>query len=424
MLILMSLIYYSYWYPFNLLVLLFSILFNYAFGTILNRIPSKVILTLGISFNLLLLGYFKYYNFFIQNINSFTHLSLQALSITLPIGISFFTFQKVGYLVDSYKQKTSHYKFSSYLLFVVFFPQLIAGPIVHHSKLVPQFSDTSIFNFNYENITRGIFLFTIGLSKKLLLADSLAPLANTVFDKSEGLTLLEAWGGALSYTLQLYFDFSGYSDMAIGLALIFNIKLPINFDSPYKSLNIIDFWRRWHITLSSFLRDYLYISLGGSRKGKFRKYLNLFITMVLGGIWHGAGWTYVIWGILHGLYLLTNHAFRDLGFKMSAIPARIMTLFFVTLAWIFFRANNLSDANKVLSGFLGLNGVKFHNLTYINKQEVILIIFAVIIVLLPNSNQILDKFKPNFRWFVFIMVLMILSLYSLNNPSQFLYFQF
>ncbi|MGB6019807.1 MAG: MBOAT family O-acyltransferase, partial [Sulfurimonadaceae bacterium] len=266
--------------------------------------------------------------------------------------ISFFTFQQIAYLVDSYRGETAEYDFLNYALFVTFFPQLIAGPIVHHAEMMPQFASKWNLVKNYKNIATGLFIFSIGLFKKVVIADTFAKWATAGFDHAETLNLLEAWATSLSYTFQLYFDFSGYTDMAIGAALLFNIKLPINFNSPYKALDIQDFWRRWHITLSRFLRDYIYIPLGGNRKGSFRTYNNLLATFILGGIWHGAGWTFVFWGLLHGMALVVHRFWKSIGFTMPNILAWFITFNFINIAWVFFRAREWDDAIKVLTGMV------------------------------------------------------------------------
>ncbi len=256
--------------------------------------------------------------------------------------------------------ETKEYDFLNYALFVTFFPQLIAGPIVHHKEMMPQFASRWNMVKRYKNIALGLFIFSIGLFKKVVIADTFAVWATAGFDTATTLNLIEAWATSLSYTFQLYFDFSGYTDMAIGIALLFNIKLPINFNSPYKALNIQDFWRRWHMTLSRFLRDYIYIPLGGNRKGEFRTYTNLLATFLIGGLWHGAGWTFIFWGFLHGLALVIHRVWQSLGFKMNKILAWFITFNFVNMAWIFFRAKEWDDAIKVLSGMFSLDNVVIH----------------------------------------------------------------
>jgi alginate O-acetyltransferase complex protein AlgI len=321
----------------------------------------------GVALNLTSIGIFKYAGFFA---NSVAQLSVDLSYIVLPLGISFFTFQQIAYLVDAYRGEVRGDGFVNYALFVAFFPQLIAGPIVHHSEVLPQFARRETYRPNLDNLSLGISIFVIGLAKKVVLADGIAVYSTPVFAAAQGgadPTLFEAWSGALAYTFQLYFDFSGYSDMAVGLGLMFNIRLPINFDSPYKAVNVVDFWRRWHITLSRFLRDYLYIPLGGSRRGPERRHVNLMLTMLLGGLWHGAGWTFVIWGGLHGVYLVINHLWhgvrRRLGHDLQQstwlgrVTARTVTFLAVVVAWVFFRAESFDAAGRVLAGMAGANGV-------------------------------------------------------------------
>lgn len=297
-LVVASLFFYSWWNVLYLPIIVASMAFNFSTGHYLKKntsllLSKKLMLILGIMANIALLGYFKYSDFFIENINDVFKTNMALLNLTLPLAISFFTFQQIAYLVDSYKGKTQEYDVVNYAVFVTFFPQLIAGPIVHHKEMMPQFAYASNNRINAENISRGLFIFAIGLFKKVVIADTFAIYANEGFDVAKVLSFYEAWATSLSYTFQLYFDFSGYTDMAIGLALLFNIVLPFNFNSPYKALNIQDFWRRWHMTLSRFLRDYIYIPLGGNRKGTVLTYRNLMATFVIGGLWHGAAWTFV-----------------------------------------------------------------------------------------------------------------------------------
>ena len=318
-----SLFFYAYWNIAYLPLMVISIVFNHQIGGwIASSKPkssqAKTLLWIGIIVNLIVIAYYKYANFFLSSVQGFVRINFALPEIILPLAISFYTFTQIAYLVDAYRGETkeANYDLLSYSLFVTFFPQLVAGPILRHDELIPQFRQLRNFVFSHKNAARGATFFVLGLAKKVLIADTLSPWVATVFNNAEAVTFIEAWVGALSYTFQLYFDFSGYSDMAIGLGLIFNIRLPINFDSPYKAVSIIDFWRRWHITLSNFLRDYLYITLGGSRRGQVRRYGNLLTTMLLGGLWHGAGWTFVIWGGLHGVYLCINHGWRKLNFSL------------------------------------------------------------------------------------------------------------
>ncbi len=429
-----SLFFYSWWNVLYLPLILSSMLFNYVVGNILNgkkelkkSVNKKAVLTVGIIANVALLGYFKYADFFIENVNYFTAGNIPTLDLALPLAISFFTFQQIAYLVDSYRNETQEYDFLNYALFVSFFPQLIAGPIVHHKQMMPQFASKWNKVKNYRNIALGLFIFSIGLFKKVVIADTFAIWATKGFDVAPTLNFFEAWITSLSYTFQLYFDFSGYTDMAIGAALLFNIKLPINFNSPYKAKDIQDFWRRWHITLSNFLRDYIYIPLGGNRKGNFRTYNNLLITFIIGGLWHGAGWTFVFWGFLHGMALVIHRFWKKLGFTMNSILAWIITFNFVNIAWVFFRAKEWDDAINVLKGMFGLSGVSPKVLPYISffdKDDLWKFIAVFIIVLfLKNSMQMLKR-PINLKKAVFISFLFSWAVLSLGKVSEFLYFNF
>lgn len=390
-LVLCSLFFYSWWNVAYLPLILTSMLVNYAIGTSLgqkkavNKVLSvsivgtnsagggksfapKTLLIAGVVFNLGLLGYFKYADFFVANLNALGA-DFALPNVVLPLAISFFTFQQIAYLVDSYREETREYDFLNYALFVTFFPQLIAGPIVHHKEMMPQFASRWNLVKRYRNIALGLFIFSMGLFKKVVIADTFAQWATPGFDVAPTLNFFEAWATSLSYTFQLYFDFSGYTDMAIGAALLFNIKLPINFNSPYKALDIQDFWRRWHMTLSRFLRDYLYIPLGGNRKGPGRTYVNLFATFLLGGLWHGASWMFVIWGALHGTALVVHRLWQKAGLVMPKVLAWVVTFNFVNFAWIFFRAKEMEDALKVIRGMVGLNGFYEANVANIATQR-------------------------------------------------------
>ena len=362
-----SLFFYGWWNPPYLLLLGASVTGNYLIGRALTARPSKGLLVFGVTFHLGLIAYFKYAGFLLGAVNDLTGGGLSAGDIVLPLAISFFTFQQIAYLVDVYQGKVRDTDFLHYCLFVTFFPQLIAGPIVHHSEIIPQFGRRSILQLGMADVLVGLAIFVIGLYKKVVIADGIAVYADSVFDAATDPTFLEAWGGVLAYTFQIYFDFSGYSDMAIGLARIFGIRLPLNFDSPYKAVNIIEFWRRWHMTLSRFLRNYLYFSLGGNRRGPARRYVNLMATMVLGGLWHGAAWTFVFWGGLHGAYLIVNHAWQVLARRLGRDPerptpwgrglGRLLTFLAVVVGWAFFRAETWQRAFDLLAGMAGLNGV-------------------------------------------------------------------
>ncbi len=492
-LVIASLFFYGWWNPAYLILIIGSMVFNYYVGTIISKNLSskrlaKYLLIFGIFINLSLLVYYKYANFFLENLSYVMQEELEVQQILLPLAISFFTFQQIAFLVDSYKGVTKEYKFLHYALFVTFFPQLIAGPIVHHKEILPQFMDRMNMRFNINNITIGLIIFSIGLFKKAVLADGIAVYANPVFtmvDAGQQLDFFRSWGGALSYTFQLYFDFSGYSDMAIGGARLFGIKLPLNFHSPYKSLNIVEFWRRWHMTLSRFLRDYLYIALGGNRKGHMRRYINLFFTMLLGGLWHGAGWTFVVWGALHGTYLMINHFWHfvvksfHLQFLNNSSLWRgicwLLTFNAVVVGWVFFRASNFDSAWLLMQGMVGEHGFSipngimarlgslgeiFHTLGIASSlgggsnfvmTYVWVILLLLVAIVWPNTQQIMDKFEPSFnklsdnpattllnnnifmnkvkfsfsyRWAIVMAFILTAGILALSQVSEFLYFRF
>lgn len=298
-----SLFFYAYWNPINVLIIISVSVVNFFLAKHLIKTRSRVVLTLGIVANLTVLGYYKYADFFIFNLNLLTGQNISLLHIVLPLGISFFTFQKIALLVDSYQGKVAKLSFSDFCLFATFFPQLLAGPIVHHAEMMPQFANPQNRLINWNNFSKGFFVFNMGLAKKLVIADSLSLIVANGYLNAGALDVKGSWITSLFYSMQLYYDFSGYSDMAIGLGLLFNIHLPLNFNSPYKAINIQDFWRRWHMTLSRFLRDYVYIPLGGSKVSEFSTGKNLLVTFLIGGFWHGAGWTFIAWGALHGIAL-------------------------------------------------------------------------------------------------------------------------
>lgn len=364
-----SLFFYGYWNPRYLPLLLISAAVNFCAGRTLATLPAsgerkrRFVLFLAIAFNLALLAYFKYAGFLITTLTAISSLDVAIPHIILPLGISFFTFTQIAFLVDAFRGEAHEPKPINYLLFVTYFPHLIAGPILHHKEMMPQFANKETYRFNPRNLAAGSVVLIIGLFKKAVLADGIASYATPVFDaaaRGQHFLMQDAWAGALAYTFQLYFDFSGYCDMAIGASLMFGIALPVNFNSPYKSLSITEFWRRWHMTLSRFLRDYLYIPLGGNRNGSVRRYINLMATMLLGGLWHGAGWTFVVWGGLHGLYLVINHVFvalrKRLGYnrrsRIGQGAAWTLTFVAVVFAWVVFRADSLSAALLIFSGML------------------------------------------------------------------------
>ena len=445
-LILASFFFYGYWNPLYLPLLWSSILVNYLFGKMLVKSPRKITLALGVTFNLGLLGYFKYTDFLLWNVNRVLGSEIGLLKIILPLAISFFTFQQIAYLVDAYRARVVETRFSTYCLFVSFFPQLIAGPIVHHSEMMPQFDRGENRFLNFENLSRGLYIFFIGLFKKVVVADTLSVWATNGFDGAGSIGLLAAWGASLSYTFQLYFDFSGYCDMAMGSARMLNIRLPVNFYSPYKAVNVQDFWRRWHMTLSRFLRDYVYIPLGGNRAGRLLTYRNIFLTFFLGGIWHGAGWTFVVWGALHGMAAVVHRIWRLSGRSMSRGLAWFLTFNFVNLCWVFFRARTLDDAWRMLKGMFGLNGAVVPEFlserldfltdlvmrTEAGLDEIkggagmllLLLGLSLVAFLSRNSVERLDSFSPSWKSSMFVMALASMAMLSLNRVSEFLYFQF
>lgn len=439
-LILCSVFFYSWWNVSFIFILIISIVFNFFLGRILNNNNTphrKALLTLGILINILNLSYFKYSDFFIVNINTIFRTSINLLNLALPLAISFFTFQQIAYLIDGYRREIKNYNFIDYTLFVTFFPQLIAGPIVYHKEIFPQFVNNSK-KVNFRNLTRGLFIFIVGLFKKIVIADTFGQYANTGYGNYVNLSTIESWFTTLSYTFQLYFDFSGYSDMAIGLALMFNIRLPINFNSPYKALDIQDFWKRWHITLSSFLTKYIYIPLGGNRKGVYRTYINIMIIFIISGFWHGAGWTFVFWGALHGIAMCINRIWKNYNIKLPKIIAWFITFNFVNIAWIFFRAEDMNQAFVLLKNMFNTYDISTTNIIFSTQQNeyailnsnlsIFLIILATFIVIfMKNTNQI--SCKRNYLLIdsillsLAIAIMLFMSFEKFNN-SIFIYFNF
>ncbi|MGH8612857.1 MAG: MBOAT family O-acyltransferase [Gammaproteobacteria bacterium] len=446
-----SFFFYGWWNPSYVLLLLASILFNYAVGALLTRAARQgaplrhTLLAFGITGNLALLCYYKYAAFFVSNLGAISGFDFQIQAVVLPLGISFYTFTQIAYLVDAARGEAQEYNLISYCLFVTFFPHLIAGPIIHHRQVMPQFTQAGTFRFSHANFATGITFFAIGLFKKVVLADTMGTFASPVFAAAAdgaALSALKAWTGVLAYSLQLYFDFSGYSDMAVGLARLMGIDLPYNFNSPYKAVNIIDFWRRWHLTLSHFLRDYLYIPLGGNRRGELRRYINLFLTMLLGGLWHGAGWSFVFWGALHGFYLMVNHGWHTLrarlGFPVDrGTPwgrglARLLTLLAVIIGWVFFRAESMDAAFNLLSAMGGSHGAGTAALAgwFSEPAQVLIGGLLALAVFGPNSQEWVDGAHRT-RLMTHPAVsapitaaLLFFAFSQLSQVSEFLYFQF
>ncbi len=476
---LVSIGFYGYWNPRYVVLLLLSMAFNFWMARAIvhcqaasRPVQAKQVLVLALVINLLALGYFKYANFMVDTVNAVSNMHLELAKVLLPIGISFFTFTQIAFLVDTHAGKVRESRAIPYVLFVTFFPHLIAGPVLHHAEMMPQFARDSTYRFALNNFLVGATFFAMGLFKKVVLADGIQPFVGPVFDADAGqvISVVEAWGGVLAYTLQLYFDFSGYSDMAIGLAKMFNVDLPLNFNSPYKAANIAEFWRRWHMTLSRFLRDYLYIPLGGNRKGPAVRYLNLLATMLLGGLWHGAGWTFVIWGGLHGIYLIAHQAWQTLRLRLSggraANPSAVgrvastgLTFLCVVVAWVFFRANSVQAALSVLEGMVGFNGfkvppewqqawtvfglepwswVKVGSLELSSGWRQVGWTFAMLMIawFLPNSQELIAKLQRGIvrvdlqRWGWFSLGLLAVAVFALaaingsRGSSEFIYFNF
>ena len=429
----MSLWFYAYFNQSYLPIIVSSIIVNYLLYCFMAKSAhKKAIMAAGVLLNLAVLFYFKYYDFFIGNINSVLGTDFVLNHVLLPLGISFFTFQQVGFLVDAYRGEAEGYSFVDYALFVTFFPQLIAGPIVLPEEMLPQFEDRANRRVNYENMFNGLFIFALGLGKKVLIADSIAVFANTGFDLMETYTMAEAWLTSLSYSFQLYFDFSGYCDMAIGIGLMFNIKLPLNFNAPYRACDFQDFWRRWHMTLNRFLTQYLYIPLGGSRKGEVRTLVNIFIVFLVSGIWHGAGWTFIVWGILHGITMIVNRLWKKYGVTLPNWIAIPLTFFFVNIFWVFFRADSLSNAMQIVAAMfnnwdLTLTRSYTDNLSTImpySMNRMILFLSFVLGVFGKTAYQWMET-KGHYRWkSAATIVTFVIGCLFISRVVTFLYFNF
>ncbi|WP_027091276.1 MBOAT family O-acyltransferase [Cohnella thermotolerans] len=423
-----SLFFYGYWNIKYVPLILASIVFNYLMGRWLAAWSDRsvrqrrTVLIAGLTVDVLLLGYYKYANFFLQTLGDLDGHHYSLLQIVLPLGISFFTFTQIAFLVDAYKGKAKEFNFISYTLFVTFFPHLIAGPILHHSEMMPQFDRLRNKIWNWPNAARGIFLLCVGLFKKVVIADTFAIHANYGFDKATAFT--DSWIAALSYTFQLYFDFSGYTDMAIGIALLFNIRLPQNFNSPYKALSITDFWRRWHMTLSRFLRDYIYIPLGGNRRGFAIANRNLIITFLIGGLWHGAGWTFILWGALHGVGQAIQRVWTRRGHPLPKWLAWLVTFLFINITWVFFRADDWKQAFRLIKGMVGMNGIGLGLLGDYVAPILLIVVFLPFVLIFKNSSEQEARLKPNWKVALGCAVMFVVSLLYLNRISTFLYFNF
>ena len=451
-----SLFFYSWWNVAYLPLILTSVLFNYSITQVMssyeenkkNIFSKKTIFQFGLLFNIGLLGYFKYMDFFIANINWVVGAELPFLKLALPLAISFFTLQQIAFLVDSYEGLVKENNFLDYTVFVTFFPQLIAGPIVHHSEMMPQFSTLRTKVINFKNITKGLALFSIGLFKKVVIADTFAIWATEGFDISQTLSLLEAWATSLAYTFQLYFDFSGYSDMALGIAFIFNIKLPLNFNSPLKKTGMIDFWKNWHITLTNFITTYIYTPINRSyRRLTFHKaMLATLITFLIAGLWHGASWMFVVFGALHGIGVVANHYWKKTKIKINKYVAWFITFNFVNFTFVFFRAREWADAVKVLKGMIGQSGlilpeilasklsllnefgIEFRPLMESIKFSGLIFLYIaigfIVVLFCKNSVEIVSHYKRSYKTAIYSSLLFFIGVLSVSGTTEFLYFNF
>ncbi len=417
-----SFVFYS-WFNWSYsLILACSLFMNWFFAQMLYRKQSKILFTAGVLANIALLGYFKYYDFFVENINMIFNTSFVLKNILLPLGISFFTFQQISFLQLVYSRSLQRYSFRDYALFVCFFPQLIAGPIVLPDEMMSQFAKDECLRPDARNIAAGLFIFSIGLGKKILLADFFAGIADPGFLNSYG-DLLTGWQTALAYTFQIFFDFSGYCDMAIGIGLIFNIHLPKNFHAPYLAASITDFWRRWHITLGRFLTASIYIPLGGNRCSKLRNCINLLLTFLVSGLWHGASWLFVLWGLFHGVAMVIHRIWsKFMGLKMPALPARLITFLFVMTTWVIFRATNMAEAVNVYKAMFLPESVSAAHFEWGNL--LFFLAGGIVVLFLKPVTEIEEKFKPTLLNCIITVTLLTVSVFFFVKYSPFIYFNF
>lgn len=449
-LIVMSFWFYGYFNAAYLPILIGSILVNWCFSRILLEKEgnvNRIILALGIVVNIAIIFYYKYFDFFLDNMNYAFNTSFELKNIVLPLGISFFTFQQISYLVDSYRKETRQYKFIEYVAFVSFFPQLVAGPIVLHSELISQMKDENKWQFNQESFANGLYVFAVGLFKKVLIADTFGKAVSLAWQDVAALTAGEVWIVMLCYTFQIYFDFSGYCDMAVGIGKLFNIELPSNFNSPYKSKSIVEFWSRWHMTLTRFLRNYVYFSLGGNRKGKLRTYINIMIVFLISGLWHGANWTFVFWGMCHGLAQVLTRLFANAWEKCNEVWRWIVTFGFVNIMWLVFRADNLTQAKELLCKAFSMKelsvSTKFYECFRLEEFALFenvwpwsrfvwhvpgiylwLFLLGALFVCLNCQNVYEKRFKPTIGKTLETIIMYVWGIISLAGVSTFLYFNF
>lgn len=435
-----SVFFYAYWSTTYVFLLLFTVVLDFYIAKNIYYAKSqrvrKALLLTSMTANLTILGFFKYYNFFADSLNGVMHFAgvsqslLPTLSLVLPIGISFYTFQSMSYVIDVYRKTSdAHAHLLEFAGYVSLFPHQISGPLVRHNVIVPQLESSKTYFFHADNFWKGCYFFIFGLAKKMMIADQLAVVVDPLVANMAGVSTAEAWVAMIGYTMQLYFDFSGYSDMAVGLGLMMNIQFPQNFNSPYKSKSITEFWQRWHITLSSWLKDYLYISLGGNRAGLLKTYRNLFLTMAIGGLWHGANWTYVVWGVFHGGILAIERFFKDRGWKVigNQYVAGFFTFFLVCIGWIFFRAQSVGQAFFWLKKIFLLDGNIKWDLALIPLKHKDRFFAALVIGILAAffaKNTWEKDFKPNIWRATLLALMFVVCLMYMGEESPFLYFQF
>lgn len=421
-LLLTSIVFYGYWDPRFVPLLLATIVLNWLAAGLFVRTGRKAVVVATITANLAALGVYKYTDFFTGTLNDLFGLALPPVGLVLPLGISFFTFHHIIYWADLARGRAPRYGLRDYGLYIAMFPQILAGPLVRHSEIVHQFALPPRRDGWAQRMAQGLALFVIGLSKKVFIADAMAALANPVFAKAaqQPVGVLEAWQGALAFTFQIYFDFSGYSDMAIGLTLMLGMVLPLNFDAPYRATSIQDFWRRWHMTLSRFLRDYLYIPFGGNRHGLSRQVAALFLTMALGGLWHGAGWTFVLWGIAHGIALGVGVLWRAAGGRLPAWAGWALTFAFVAVTWVLFRAQSLDGALALLRALAGSGD--WGQFT----GGRLFVVAALVAMVGPTSWQAVQSLRPRGWIAAGAAVASVAAIFRLCDGTgyEFIYFQF
>jgi alginate O-acetyltransferase complex protein AlgI len=423
-----SLVFYGYWDPRFVPLLVVSVVLNWGLAALYHKRPRKAMIVAGVGLNLAIIGFFKYTNFFVGTLALYLGRPFRPWDIILPLGISFFTFQQISYIVDLHQRSAPAYPFHKYALYVIFFPQLIAGPIVRHNEIIDQYGLDPCREGIHERLARGLGLLAVGLFKKVILADKMAETATWLFKMAaagHSLSFYESWLAAGTYALQIYYDFSGYSDMAIGLGALFGFTIPQNFNAPYRAVSVRDFWRRWHMTLSRFLRDYLYIPLGGNRFGLRRQMAAVLITMGLGGLWHGAGWTFVVWGLMHGCGLAANHLWSKTGLTLPKPLAWILTLLFVVFGWVVFRADRLDTAGAIMLSMIGANGFSLDLSGFVIAPP--MLYFSLPALLGPTSQELIfQRLRPRPAYAAILAVALFLLALRIGDAgySEFIYFQF